>query len=129
MNSNPIRDFQRLTATLSIVGVASMTALFARADSVTIEAESGTLGGDWAVSDSDNPACIMITSDSTAGSPDSIERVADYSVTFPAAGTFELYARVRVGSGGFDDDSMFYGDGFGPKSPTTSSDRFSPTAR
>ncbi|RZK62422.1 MAG: T9SS type A sorting domain-containing protein, partial [Hymenobacter sp.] len=49
-------------------------------------------------------------------------RVLTYSVTFPAAGTYDLYARIRVGPNGANDDSFFYGNGFGTKSPTTGSD-------
>src|SRR5208282_3051227 len=49
-------------------------------------------------------------------------RVASYSVTFPAAGAYDLYARMLVGPGGANDDSFFYGHGFGVKSPTTGTD-------
>jgi hypothetical protein len=48
--------------------------------------------------------------------------VATYAVTFPTAGTYNLYARLRVGPDPFNDDSMFYGNGFGTKSPSTASD-------
>ena len=48
--------------------------------------------------------------------------VASYTVTFPAAGHYDLYARVRVGPDAFNDDSLFYGNGFGTKSPTADGD-------
>lgn len=35
---------------------------------------------------------------------------------------YQLYARVLVGSGGFNDDSMFYGNGFGAKSSAADGD-------
>ena len=38
-----------------------------------------------------------------------------YTVTFPAAGTYNLYAHIRVGPAGANDDSYFYGNGFGTK--------------
>jgi glucuronoarabinoxylan endo-1,4-beta-xylanase len=89
---------------------------------VKFEAESGALGADWAVSNSASPAYISITTDWTGNSPSNSTRVATYTVTFPTPGTYQLYARVRVGSGGFNDDSMFYGNGFGIKNPTNASD-------
>jgi endo-1,4-beta-xylanase len=49
--------------------------------------------------------------------------VLTYTVTFPAAGTYDLYARLRVGSGGANDDSYFYAKSFGTKDfATTSTD-------
>lgn len=86
------------------------------------EAESGALGSDFAVSNSSNPIYITITSNNSSNSPTSSARVATYTITFPAAGTYQLYAHVWVGSGGFNDDSLFYGNGFGTKSPTNNSD-------
>src|SRR5262245_9636656 len=85
----------------------------ARADSVSFEAESGTLGADWAVSNSSSPAYMTILSNFAGNNPSNSARVATYSVTFPAAGTYHLYARVRVGPNTFNDDSFFYGNGFG----------------
>jgi hypothetical protein len=97
-------------------------ALSARADNVTFEAESGTLGADFAISNSSSPAFITITSNSSANNPVNAARMATYTLTFPAPGTYQLYARLLVGSGGVNDDSFFYANGFGNKSPTTSSD-------
>ncbi|MBW8863627.1 MAG: hypothetical protein JF609_01650 [Verrucomicrobia bacterium] len=97
----------------------------AHADSATLvkfEAESGTLGTNFVISNSVSPAYITITTDFAGNYPSNAARVATYSVTFPAAGTYDLYAHVRVGSGTFNDDSMFYGNGFGVKDPTLSSD-------
>jgi hypothetical protein len=97
-------------------------ALSARADSVTFEAESGTLGADFAISNRSSPAFITITSNSSANNPVSVARMATYTITFPRPGTYQLYARLLVGPGGVNDDSFFYANGFGIKSPTTSSD-------
>jgi hypothetical protein len=93
-----------------------------RAASVTLEAESGTLGADWVASNSTSPAYISITSNFATNNPVSSNRVATYSVNFPAAGTYELYARLRLGPDTFNDDSLFFGNGFGTKSPTTPGD-------
>ncbi len=97
-------------------------AIAAGAASATLEAESGVLGSDWAVSNSVSPAYITITTAGTGGNPASTARVAAYSVTFPVAGAYNLYAHVRVGPDTFNDDSMYYGNGFGAKSATTDND-------
>jgi glucuronoarabinoxylan endo-1,4-beta-xylanase len=90
--------------------------------SAKFEAESGTLGTNFAVSNTSSPAYITITNDGAGYNPGSSARVATYAVVFPVAGAYQLYARVRVNSGGASDDSLFYGNGFGTKSPTNDSD-------
>lgn len=86
---------------------------------VSFEAESGNLGSDWSASASGGAPGITIGTTSTGTQPDSANRTASYSVTFPAAGDYELYARVRVGEpDAYSNDSFFYGSGFGMKSPT-----------
>ena len=90
--------------------------------SVTFEAESGALGADFAVSNSSSPAYITITSNGAGSNPGSAARVASYSVTFPAPGTYQLYARVRVGTDTFNDDSLFYASSFGIKTASLNSD-------
>ena len=92
------------------------------ANLINFEAESGVLGSDFAVSNSSSPAYIIILSDSVASIPGSAARVASYTVTFPSAGTYQLYARVLVGPNGYNDDSMFYASSFGVKSPALNSD-------
>ena len=108
---------------LAALVIAWGTPGYAVADAlVTFEAESGSLGSDWVVSNSSSPAYITITSNSTGNNPGSAQRVATYTVTFPSAGTYQVYARVRVGPDTFNDDSMFYAASFGTKSPTNNSD-------
>ena len=92
------------------------------AASVKFEAESGTRGADYAIGNDGAIQYIYPTSNAAGESPGNSARVVTYSVTFPAAGTYDLYARVRVGPAGADDDSFFYGNGFGTKSPTSSGD-------
>ena len=89
---------------------------------VTFEAESGALGSDWAESNSSSPVYITIITDNSTNNPASAARVASYAVTFPAANTYQIYARIRVGPGTFNDDSLFYAASFGNKSPTLNSD-------
>ena len=112
----------RLIRTALAVCGAFVSLASAEAASVTVEAESGVLGADWSVSNSVSPAYITISSDHTGNNPGSTARVATCTVTFPAAGTYQLYARVRVGSNGFNDDSLFYASSFGTKTPTLDTD-------
>lgn len=101
-------------------GLAATNSSFADAI-VTFEAESGTLGADWTTV---NGTPTYITSISTAGgeNPGSAARVSSYSVTFPEVGTYNLFARVRTGPLTFEDDSFFYGNGFGFKSAAADAD-------
>jgi hypothetical protein len=109
-------------AILAVLAVTLMPASSSRAASVTMQAESGTLGTDFTNGVSAGTTFISIATTGAGNNPVSAARVASFSVTFPAAGTYQLYARVRVGSGAFNDDSCFYGNGFGTKSPTLNSD-------
>jgi uncharacterized repeat protein (TIGR03803 family) len=90
---------------------------------VTFQAESGTLGSNFTNGTDGAINFISISTDTVnGGNPGNANRVATYTVVFPEAGTYNFFARVRVGSGNFNDDSMFYGNGFGTKSPTTGND-------
>jgi len=92
------------------------------AELATIEAESGVLGAEWAVSNSSSPAYLTITITGAGNNPGSAARVATYTVNFPEAGLYQLYARVRTGIDTFNDDSLFYATSFGSKSATLNSD-------
>ncbi|MEX1048896.1 MAG: choice-of-anchor tandem repeat GloVer-containing protein [Akkermansiaceae bacterium] len=88
-----------------------------------IEAESGTLGSEFTVTLLDGATGITISPTSASTSfPESANRVASYAVQFPAADVYQLYVRIRVGPDGFNDDSLFYGNGLGVKSPTNAAD-------
>ncbi len=94
--------------------------LNAQSRATIIEAEDGTLGNEMSQTTIDDAIGITPTTDTVnSGNPGSAARTATYSVTFPEAGDYWLYARVHVGSGAASDDSFFYGNGFGSKSPTT----------
>lgn len=110
------------TLASSLVALADSSEAQSPISLVKFEAESGALGSDFAVSNSTSPAYITITTDFAGNYPSNTARVATYTITFPTAGTYQLYAHVRVGSGGFNDDSLFYGNGFGIKDPTNSAD-------
>ena len=88
-------------------------------ESNMIEAELGTLGEDFSVVSVDGAEAITINSDwINSLNPGSADRVATYEVHFAEPGTYDLYARVRVGPGTWDDDSQFIPNGFGFKDPS-----------
>jgi len=96
-------------------------ATYAQTEPVIVEAESGTFTSPSQLSTATLGGVTYITIASTigGGSPPTADRTALYTVTFPRAGNYELYARFRVGptNGGADDDSFFFGNGFGAKTP------------
>lgn len=119
----------KLRHVLGLLGVVTLPlALHAQNAPVTVEAEAGTLR------EAATPAVISKLTEGTTGfirvegnfvtlngstqSPNNDNRVLSYTVTFPGAGTYDLYARVRVGAGGADDDSFYYGNSFGTRSAT-----------
>ncbi|RZK59052.1 MAG: hypothetical protein EOO59_07965 [Hymenobacter sp.] len=139
---------QRILAALA-AALGSHFTLLAQAP-VVVEAEAGTsttppaptaTTGDWAMrtvaAAGTTPAVTYATSltdvaaytaptspgGGVGGSaPATAARVLTYSVTFAAAGTYDLYARIRVGPNGANDDSFYYGTTLGAKSPTTGAD-------
>lgn len=90
---------------------------------ITIEAESGELGVNYVQKTSDELTYIAISKDYTGQSyPEGPASMATYQVDFSVAGTYHLYAKMRVGSGGYNDDSFFAGKGFGEKNETDGAD-------
>lgn len=114
----------RLAKVLAVLmGLWLLANLSPAADLVTFEAESGALGTNFSVGNSGGVIYISNTNNNTSTTiPGLPGRVASYTINFPAAGAYDLYARIRVGAGGANDDSLFYANGFGGKSPTTASD-------
>ena len=93
-----------------------------RAAPVVVQAESGTLGTSFSSAVSSGVGFVTVTGTSAGSNPGSAARVITYSVTLPATGVYELYARMRVGAGAGNDDSFFYAASFGVKSSTTNAD-------
>ena len=89
---------------------------------IVVEVENGALGADFAVEQDGEVSYITTTANSAGDSPGNANRVATLEVTFPAAQTYELYIRVKVGPSGGDDDSFFYGNGFGERPPASGND-------
>jgi endo-1,4-beta-xylanase len=92
----------------------------AQTEPIIVEAESGTVGSPYAIGTLDGATYVTIVNDSPGlGPPATADGALLYSVTFPSAGNYELYARFRVGPAGGSDDSFFVGTGFGDKVGTT----------
>jgi hypothetical protein len=114
---NRRRPFLVLILLVSVGAIIS-----GRSASVTLEAESGALGTNFLVGTGSGVIYVSNTNNNNAAVPGIPGRVATFTVTFPAPGTYDLYARMMVGPTGANDDSFLYGNGFGAKSPTSASD-------
>jgi endo-1,4-beta-xylanase len=105
-----------LRLTTVLIGLAWFSSIaLAQNAPIIIEAESGVRGASFNSAVVDDTQFISIATTVGGGNPTSDERVATYTVDFPAAGAYELYARLRVGAATFNDDSFYYANGFGAK--------------
>ena len=87
---------------------------------LVVESESGVRGSNFGVFQDSGVTYVDVGSNTVnAGNPGDTSRVITYQVQFPDSGTYNLFARVRVDSGS---GSFFYGNGFGIKNDTSSSD-------
>ena len=86
---------------------------------IIVEAESGLLGDELETQEDEDVILVTALTDYNEttgdGSFPGTGRTVDYEVVFPDTGTYDLFARIYIGSGGFNDDSFFYGRGFGGK--------------
>ncbi|MGD0591238.1 MAG: endo-1,4-beta-xylanase [Bacteroidota bacterium] len=90
---------------------------------VIVEAESGKLGSNFPVLQDGNVTYVSVATDMiNSGNPGDTSRMITYQVAFADSGYYNLFARLRVGPNGYNDDSFFYGNGFGQKNDTTNSD-------
>lgn len=89
----------------------------AQNESIIVEAESGSVGSQFATLADGSIQYVAIQSTIGGGNPTTNDRVVTLSVTFPRPGVYELYARLRVGPATFNDDSFYYANGFGLKNP------------
>ncbi|MEG8946843.1 endo-1,4-beta-xylanase [Rosettibacter firmus] len=83
---------------------------------IVLEAEDGVLGSDYEIlQDGDITYVTPKTNFINANHPGSKSKVITFEVTFADTGTYNLFAKIRVGPNQFNDDSFFYGNGFGIK--------------
>ena len=115
----------RFGTVMLLISVLIIPGISAQSLPVTVEAESGVLGADFYTTNIEGAEGITITTDwINASNPGSADRVASYEVTFPGPGEYDLYARILVGPGTWDDDSQFIPNGFGIKDPASDADWF-----
>src|SRR5690349_11158246 len=88
-------------------------AVFAQAP-VVVEAESGTLGASLttATDAATGTSYITVIPAANSGANPTPDRVATYTVTFPAPGNYALYIRFLAGPIGGNDDSFYLPSGF-----------------
>jgi len=90
--------------------------VYSQNEPIIIEAESGTVGADFSILNDGEIDYVRPQTNFLDGSfPGSADKVISYSITFPDSGTYALFGRLRVGPNTYDDDSYFYGNGFGTK--------------
>ena len=94
-------------------------AAFAQTEPVIVEAEDpNATRGTTMIIGTDGPVTFVETSlDDTnppaaPGTGNYPQKVGIYTITFPAPGNYELYARYLVGPNGANDDSWYFGRGF-----------------
>ena len=107
---------------LTLLLVLAPTLAAAQLDPVIVEAENGVVGSQFTIAADGATTYAAIQSTIGGGNPTTSGRVITFSITFPHAGVWELYARLRVGPATFNDDSMFYANTLGAKSPTSDAD-------
>jgi endo-1,4-beta-xylanase len=116
---------RRIAVSILALAVSAVPgAALAQNESIILQAESGVVGSQFTVATDAtvSPAVQYATIQSTVGgqNPGTNDRVITFSVTFPRAGVYELYARVFVvASDPFNNDSFYYANGFGTKIATS----------
>lgn len=90
---------------------------------VVIEAESGVPGSDYKVLEENSVRYVTPDTDMLNGSyPGNVSKIITYNVQFTEPGAYHFYAKIRVGTGGYDDDSYFLARNFGDVSVTNVND-------
>ncbi|MCB0742463.1 MAG: endo-1,4-beta-xylanase [Ignavibacteriae bacterium] len=90
---------------------------------IIVEAESGKVGTNFSTLQAGEITYVTTTKNYTGQTaPEDTNSMITYQVALQDSGTYNLFARIRVGSGTFDDDSFFSGRGFGEKNDTARSD-------
>jgi endo-1,4-beta-xylanase len=89
---------------------------------IVIEAESGVAGSNYPTFTDGGVTYVSPAVDQISPvCPYDTSRVITFQVTFTDSGHYNLFSRTRVGPNGFNDDSYYYGNGWGVKDPGDSS--------
>ncbi|MEJ6982222.1 glycoside hydrolase family 98 domain-containing protein [Pedobacter sp. P351] len=85
---------------------------------VLVQAESGAPGSDWETASAQNVTYMTAKTDVlNTAFPGNSSKVITCTVSFEKPGSYDLYAKIWVGPGAANDDSYYYGKGFGTKNP------------
>ena len=82
---------------------------------VVVEAETGTLGSPTnltTATDASGVTYLTVLPAGNSGASPTADRVATYTVTFPAPGNYALYVRFQAGPNTGNDDSFYLPTGF-----------------
>lgn len=107
---------------LPVLLISSSMFTYGQKEPVLVEAEAGSTGAEFTVAQDGDITYVTVSTDLAADYPGTSARVNTYSVTFPEAGNYDLYVRLRVGPQTANDDSFFYGNGFGLKDTINAND-------
>ncbi len=91
--------------------------LYAQDNAILLEAENAdSLGTDYQVVEEQTVTYVTPSTDFlSASNPGAESKVIRFTVTFEAPGTYDVYAKLRVGSDQFNDDSFFLSTSFGER--------------
>lgn len=113
----------KLFTILFSVFVLFTNVTFSQDEPVILESDSAALGSDFLVNTEGDIIFITPQTDLTDASfPGSDSKIATFAVNFADTGTYDLYVKIRVGSGSFNDDSFYAARDFGEKSSTNGAD-------
>ena len=98
VRSGSMTRFRSLALTLLLAAFVNVP-LLAQNESIIVEAESGIVGSQFSVLTDAGVQYVTIQGTIAGGNPTTSARVITFTVTFPSVGTYELYARMRVGTG------------------------------
>ncbi len=90
---------------------------------IVFQADSGDIGDEFNIVEVGGVRyATTLTDVVSSGNPGRAGRVITYEVTFPDSGTYDLYGRIKIGPANDQDDSFFYGSGFGIKDTVNDND-------
>ncbi len=104
--------YKNLIISMTLTILSTVTVI-GQNEAIVVEADSGIIGSDFNLSEEEGVRYMTITTNGIDQFPESAARVFTLIINFPDTGSYDLYARVRVGSNSADDDSFFYGSEFG----------------
>lgn len=80
-------------------------------------------GSDWVQEEASGVVYVRPATNLLDGAfPGSADKLLTFQILFPQAGVYEVYAKIRVGSGAYNDDSFFMAGSFGSCSAVTAGD-------